>query len=598
MTQINYKTEWDLSTFYKSLDDPSIDRDIQYLKEVVDKFANKYKGKIKNITEENFEEYFEDDNEIDKLIFKIHAFISYTISLNTQNQKAIKKEGEFMTVLTELSNKTLFISQEFKEVGYDKLIEFSKSEKLKKYKNYFYQKANAIKYLLDEKTEFALNLKENSGKSSFVNLYSELTNSFMFKITINGETQELTDPQIRALRSNPNESIRKAAHESIRNVYLDKNIQITLGNTYSAIVKNWTSEVKLRKYSNPLEIRNKREEFDNEIIETLLTEVKNSFPLYHRYLKVKAKILNKEKLEVWDLMAPISTKEKKFNFEDSLNLYLNLIKDFDEEFYKYSIDMFEKGRVDIFPKKGKKGGAFASYAKGFESFVLLNHADRLEDVMTLAHELGHAIHGHLSQIQPEQTYDSPLSLAETASIFNETLLGEKIMKELNKEEKLDFLDKKLQEIFATIYRQIQYVLFEKKVHETILSGKELTYEDFNKIWREEQTKLTGTESVNYLSKPEEEIGWSTIPHIFRTPFYCYAYAFGNILSFALYERYKKEGKPFIEKYKNILRAGGSKPPYELLKENGFDIKSPTYYKEGLKVVEDLVVEFENLSQNL
>lgn len=597
LTQIKYKTKWDLEKYYyKSLSDEKLTEDINKIIPSVKTFAKKYKGKIKKFSAKDFILFFNEEEKISKTIAKAGIYIHYLSALDTQNQEVIKKNGEFDFLMTEVANELLFISQDFKEIGFEKLMKFSKNKLLKNYENYFFQKAISIKYLLDEKTEYALNLKENSGADAFENLYEELTNSFMFKVKINGKIKEVTDSEVRMMRTSPDEKIRVEGLRSLREVYCDKKVQITLGNTYNAIVKDCTSEIKLRKFKSVMSPRNLSEELSEEVVNMLLEEVQNAYPIYQKYLKIKAKLLGKTKLKNSDLLAPISNVEKEFNFEDSLNLFLDVMKEFDEEFYNYSIDMFKNGRVDVFPNKGKRGGAFASYTEGFESFVLLNHTNKIRDVMTLAHELGHATHGHLSQVQKAKVFDSTLSLAETASVFNEILVSESIIKNLNTHEKIDFLEKKLDDIFSTIFRQIQYVLFEKRVHETILSGKELTFIDFNKIWREEQVKMTGN-IVEYDVKAEDESGWSTIPHIFRSPFYCYSYAFGNLLTFALYNQYKKEGKPFVNKYKNILRAGGSRKPYELLLENGLDIKSRKYYQSGIKVVEEMVNEFEKLSKN-
>lgn len=594
---INYKTSWDLKKYYyNSLKDPKLDEDINSILPLVKNFAKKYKGKIEKFSPKDFILFFDEEEKISKKITKAGIYLHYLSALDTQNQEVIKKNGEFDFLMTTVSNELLFISQEFKKIGFDKLMKFSKNKLLKKYENYFFQKAISIKYLLDEKTEYALNLKENSGADAFEKLYEELTNSFMFKVKINGKIKEVTDAEVRMMRTSANEKIRVDALRSLREVYGDKKIQITLGNAYNAVVKDCTSEIKLRKFKSVMSPRNLSEELSEDVVNMLLEEVEKAYPIYQRYLKIKAKLLGKSKLKNSDLLAPISNVEKEFKFEESLNLFLDVMKNFDEEFYNYTVDMFENGRVDVFPKHGKRGGAFASYTEGFESFVLLNHTNKIRDVMTLAHELGHATHGHLSQIQKSQVFDSTLSLAETASVFNEMILSETIMKNLNNLEKLDFLEKKLDDIFSTIFRQVQYVLFEKKVHETIFMGKELTYIDFNTIWREEQIKMTGN-TVEYDVKAEDECSWSTIPHIFRSPFYCYSYAFGNLLTFALYNQYKKEGKKFVNKYKNILRAGGSRKPYELLLENGLDIKSRKYYQSGIEVVEEMVNEFETLSKN-
>jgi oligoendopeptidase F len=213
-------------------------------------------------------------------------------------------------------------------------------------------------------------------------------------------------------------------------------------------------------------------------------------------------------------------------------------------------------------------------------------------VSTISHELGHAIHGHLSQVQEAPVYDSPLSLAETASIFSEMLLGEKVKSLITPEEYKEYLNERLGDIFATIFRQVQYVLFERRIHEAIHRGEELTYKEFNSLWRQEQEKLyAGT--VQYDVEADDESGWSMIPHIYHTPFYCYAYAFGNLLTFALYNKVQA-GELSVEDYKNILRAGGSERPRDLLGRYGINIASSDFYQAGIREVEKMVEEFEGM----
>lgn len=403
----------------------------------------------------------------------------------------------------------------------------------------------------------------------------------------------MTEEEIRSLRTSPDRDIRRKSYESLRQVYNNKQAQITLGNIYSGILKDWASDAKLRGYRTVMEPRNTSEELENEVVDMLLQEVQSAYPLFARFIEAKRKLLGLDEFHVYDTQAPLNQIEKEFSFEDGTRLHLETMKDFDQEFYDYSVDMLESGRVDVFPKYGKRSGAFASYRAGEPSFVLLNHTGKLRDVSTLSHELGHATHGHLSQGQKPAVFDSPISLAETASIFSEMLLSEKIRKELTPEEYKEFLNEKLSDVFASIFRQVQYVVFERRSHEAIFAGEELTYHDFNRMWREEQVRMTGT-SVVYDTDAENESGWSMIPHIFRSPFYCYGYAFGNILVFALYNRYQKEGQSFVESYKDILRAGGSKRPKDLLAEHGFDITSPKFYRDAIEEVEKMVVEFEGM----
>jgi|694.fasta_scaffold82599_2 oligoendopeptidase F len=596
-----YPTSWNLQKyFYTSLEDPQLENDVLEAQKLIDIFIANYKGKIPNLKPEEFVKFFESENQINHLLYKAMLYVFYLSSLDTQNQNVIKKEGQLQLKITDLSNKLLFVAQEFKNIGTDNLLKLSQNQNLKDYQNYFQTQADNLKYILDEKTEFALNLKENSGNTAMMKLQEELTGSFEFKLEIDGETKAYTEEEVRSLRSSPNEEIRKKATESIQEVYSQKANQITLGNIYNSVIKDWTSEIKIRNYPSILSQRNLSEQMPDEAINLLLKEVTNRSDIYQKYLGLKLKLAihagqqkdGGDKLKSWNLLAPISKNEKTYSFDNALKTFLKTLAKFDTEMHDLAVEMFEGERVDVYPKLGKRGGAYASYEKDFESFVLLNFTGKLNDVATIAHELGHSIHGILSQKQKSQVYGTGLCLAETASVFNEMLFATSFLPTLETaEEKIDFLDMRLQDIFATIFVQIMYASFELEVHQTIADGKDLTYEDFNKMWRGGQQKMYG-DSIEFSVPADKSVGWSGIPHIFHTPFYVYSYAFGNLLTFALYQKYKEEGASFVEKYKNILRSGGSKSPYELLLENGLDITKPEFYQDGLKVVEEMVANFE------
>lgn len=224
----------------------------------------------------------------------------------------------------------------------------------------------------------------------------------------------------------------------------------------------------------------------------------------------------------------------------------------------------------------------------------MNYTGKLRDVATLSHELGHALHGEISQIQSSSVYHPSLSLAETASVFCEMLLSEHLDATLSDEEKKSILDERLSDMFATIHRQIQYVSFEREVHEHIRGGEELTYKEFGAIWRKHQRMLYPSELM-FDVEDQEETGWAMIPHIFGTPFYCYAYSFAQLVVLALYEQYRSEGKPFIQKYKAFLASGGSGSPEELLSVMNIDIHNPEFYRGGLRTLERFVESYESLT---
>jgi oligoendopeptidase F len=419
--------------------------------------------------------------------------------------------------------------------------------------------------------------------------------------------KKLTEEEIRAFAKNPNRDIRRKAAESMNSVYLVHQNQITLGNLYTGIVKNWSSSMELRGYKTVMSKRNISEQVPDEVVDTLMSEVQKFYPLYQRFLRAKQKHLGNALLtrgvkdgnesgglgedELWlygyDVHAPIFKIEKKIPYEEACKTVIEMFEGFDSRFGNYARDMLEAGRVDAFPKSGKRGGAFASYDKGIESFVLLNYTDTVDDSFTLAHELGHAIHGHLAQVQKSPVYDAPLVLAETASIFSESLLMEKIQATLSPEEKLELLNQKLLDVFGSIHRQIMYVSFERRVHEHIHTGGEMTYKELN-LWWDEESKKLGGDVVTPILPPEKNYTWSAIPHIFSTPFYCYAYSFGMLVSLALVEKYKREGTAMIDDYVKLLSSGGSVPPVEILQSIGIDVTKPEFYSDAFATIEELV----------
>ncbi len=591
---MNFKTEWDLPKyFYTSINDPQIDIDIKQGFKECREFYEKYRQKpISQLSDEDFLVYLKESDEY-SLLSKVAFYLSFLNTLDTQDQAVLKKDGEFSNLYADLSTEGLFIDEEYKKIGAEDFMRRAGLDLFSSYKNYLTSKAESLKYFLEESTEKAIITLDQGSPSAIESMYSELTSSFVFKIKIDGYTRSVTDAEIRSFREDKDPAIREKAYKALYKIYGSKDSRIVLGNIYKGIVKDCIAEKKLRNYPSVMFSRNSSEELSDEIVNHLIKTVRDAFPLYQRFLKLKAKKMGVKKLSVYDFFAPITNSSKEFPFQEGFQKYLDIIKTFDQEFFDYSKEIFENGRVDVFPKKGKMGGAYANYDKDCSSFVMLNYTNKFSDVMTLAHELGHAIHGHLSQKQVSSCYGSPLSLAETASIFNETLVFEKFLEEgsFSEEQEVHYRFEQLEDIFATTFRQIQYVLFEKRVHEAFDRGEELSHQEFNIMWREAQVELTG-DAVEYKVPAKNEFGWSSIPHIFHTPFYCYSYSFGNLLSLSLYKLYKKDGQEFVERYKNILRAGGSERPEQLLLKNGVNINDESFFKNGITMIEELLEKLE------
>ena len=587
-------TTWNLSHyFYDSLTDPRIDADIATWLPITREYAEKYRWKIRQFsTPEEVLEYYEYGETLDMVGKKTMHYLSYLSALDTQDTEVQKKLGELEYLGIQLAELTMFVSQEWKELGAEKIRAFAESPLLAAYRNDLLENANNIQYLLSEEVELALTKKSRA--MGILWLHEELRSSFTFPWTEEDGTQkQLTEEEVRAFSKNPNRDLRKKASESMQSVYLVHQNQITFGNLYTSIVKNWSSSMELRGYKGVMSKRNISEQLSDTVVDTLMSRVQEYFPLYQRFLAAKQKHLGVSELYGYDTGAPIHPIQKKVPYEEAQKQVLDMFGAFDSRFHDYARSMMEEGRVDVFPKAGKRGGAFASYDKGVESFVLLNYTDTIDDVFTLAHELGHAIHGHLAQGQKSPVYDSPLVLAETASIFSENLLMERIAETLTPEEKWELLNQKLMDVFGSIHRQIMYVSFERRVHEHIHAGGELTYKELNLWWDEESKKLSGN-AITPILPPEKNFSWSAIPHIFATPFYCYAYSFGMLVSLSLLEKYHREGNAMIEDYVRVLSAGGSVPPVELLQSIGIDPESSEFYDNAFALITRWVEEFEKM----
>lgn len=588
------KKNWDLKKyFYDWIDDKNLQEDIKKINLMSENLEKKYKWKIcKFKTTDDFIQYFNDFERFDFVLEKIYLYYLFLNSLDTQDCNIIKKKSEFENILIQLDSKFIFTKQEFKQIWYENLIKICNDNKIWKYKNAIYKKAISLKYLLNESEELVLNKKMKT-LNIFKEFYSQLQNSLVFKIKIDWKIKKMTEWEIRSYRYDFNEKIRKNAIESISKIYSTKQNQISFWNIYNWIVKDYVSEIDIRWFENIMHQRNITEQLENKVIDTMINTIKNNYHLFQRFIRLKKKYLKKKRFYTWDFMAPIFKIEKKYTFEQAYQLHLNSMKIFDDYFYKYSLDMIENWRIDVMPKYWKRWWAYNCSCKWFESFILLNFTWSLRDVSTITHEVWHAIHWKLSQQNPWCVYNTTISMAETASIFNERLLADSLKNWLTKNEMIEFLNMELVDIFSTIFRQIQYVSFEKTVHQKIFDWEELAYTDLNKLWRQTQIELSWNE-ILYNKNWENEIWWATIPHIFNSPFYCYWYAFWNILSFSLFNKYKKDWKNFVEDYKKILASWWSMPPYDLLIKYWIDISDSVFYQNWLDEISKILDEFESL----
>jgi oligoendopeptidase F len=408
-----------------------------------------------------------------------------------------------------------------------------------------------------------------------------------------------TQAELTALFHSPKAELREAAYRALLEKHeenLDKFFLI-----YQAVAKDWDYEAKIRGYASPLSMRNFGNQVSDKSVEVLLRVVAKNKGVFKNYFEYKAKKLGVKKLSRFDLYAPISKKSeshacrqaglkvlkskslKVISFEEAEKMVLGAFEEFSPRFADFGRKIIEENHIDSHPRVGKRSGAFcANVGPAVTPYVMLNHTGRFRDVTTLAHELGHGIHSLYANSHYPSSQHAGLTLAETASTFGEMILFEKMFKETKgKQEKEEMLVEKIADSYATIMRQSYFIDFEIKAHETVQEG--ISADELSKLWLSTLEDQFG-ESVFVDKVFGSE--WSYIPHIVETPFYCYAYSFGELLSYSLFSRYKKEGKSFVPKIEKILTAGGSEDPGLILKNVGIDIESEQFWQEGFELIKE------------
>lgn len=573
---------WDLTFFYSSPEDEKIKRDFEESLKLAKELKKNYYHKLSDpsLTPEEMKNFFLELEEILKKNYFASQYCNLFYASNTQNETAQKLFQMSMDYNSKLDVESSFWKPVLLKQGEKKLEEFLASEILKDYTHVIEKLIKSKQHVLSEDAEKVLAAMYNSSRGGFEDLYERLVSSYEFELEIDGITQKLTDPQIRSLRTRPEARLRREAMKTFFSRY-DQD-KIVFEKTYNSIVKNYDTEASLRNFREPISMRNLANEVEDDIVKTVIDVTTERTYMVHKYYKWKGKKLGIEQT-LADIYAPLEKIQKKYSFDEAKAIVLESYYEFDEEVGEIVESFFKENRIDSDIRKGKRGGAFASYAiPNRKPFILLNYTGNLSDVGTLAHELGHGVHGTLSSQQNIWNYHTPLTMAEVASVFGEMLVIDKLLPTLSKEEKVAFVASKVEEMFATMFRQNMIGRFEIASHQLIGENGSANWKELANVYREELKIMFG-DSVKI---PDEYCyEWATIPHIFSTPFYVYAYNFANLLVLAIFEKYKQDGKVFVPKYKELLRSGSSDSPQKLLERIGINIKERKFWENGFNYIE-------------
>ena len=522
-------------------------------------------------------------------VYMLGAYGSLWFSADTQSAAALTYRNRMQQTLTQVQNRTLFFDLWWKSLDDDEAAALMPSAELyPDFRHHLADMRRTKPFTLDEAMEQVINTKDANGIDAVMTLYEMLTSRLEFTLTVDGEEQKLTRDALMAFVHSPRADIRAAAYQELYRVYKDEaNI---LAQMYANRVRDWyTEQVELRGYASPISVRNVANDIPDEAVDTLLDVCRQNAGVFQRYFRLKAGWLGVDKLRRYDIYAPLNESDREIVYRDAVKMVLETFAEFDGGIAEQATRVFDQDHIDSQVRKGKRGGAFcATVLPSQTPWVLTNYTGKVRDVATLAHELGHAVHSMMAADHSVLTQHAALPLAETASVFAEMLLTDRLLEEeQNPLVRRDILATAVDDMYATVMRQAYFVAFERTAHEAILANK--SPDELNTLYMQNLAEQFG-DSVEVGEEFQYE--WVSIPHIYQTPFYCYAYSFGQLLVLALYRRFQQEGDAFKPGYLRLLAHGGSARPVDILEEAGIDISDPAFWQGGFDVIRDMIDQLE------
>ncbi len=579
---------WSLADLFPALDSPALQRTRDELEAQVKAFEALRPQLSADMPQESLAQALRHYERILRLLYRLTSFGSLSFAADTQDQAAQTYLAQARQLAAEVDNRTMFFKLWWKHLedqAAARLMEAAGDDR------YFLEALRLEKpYTLSEPEERVINLKNVNGIQALITLYDSITNRYTFRLEVEGEVRELTRGELSVYVRHPDPELRSAAYQELLRVY--ETDAPVLSQIYQARVRDWRSEqVDLRGFASPIAARNLANDIPDEVTDTLLEVCRGNAPLFQRFFKLKARWLGVDRLRRYDLYAPMARTEKEIPFEEGVSLVLDSFRRFEPRVAELARRVLAEGHMDSEVRKGKRSGAFcATVTPDLTPWVLLSYQSRVDDVATMAHELGHAVHSLLAAHHSALTQHPSLPLAETASTFGEMLLVDRLLEQdPDAELQRALLFRQMDDAYATIQRQAFFALFERQAHELIHQGASV--DDLSQAYLKNLEEQFG-DSMELSEDFRNE--WLAIPHFYHVPFYVYAYAFGQLLVLALYQQYRVEGETFKPRYLEILAAGGSDSPMRVLERAGIDARASGFWQGGFDVLAGALERLEAL----
>jgi oligoendopeptidase F len=587
--------EWDLTHLYPGMDSPEFAADMTKAARDAASFAGRYRGKLAAMLQQAdasaaLHACIAEYEALDDVIGRIMSYAGLVYSGDTTDPQRAKFYGDAQEKITTISTDLLFLGLEINRLDDAALDKVATILPLAHYKPWLDDLRKDKPHQLEDRIEELFHEKSVTGHAAWNRLFDETIASLRFKL----DGRELSiEPTLNQLQDEKSDK-RKAAAETLGAVFKENLRVFTL--ITNTLAKDKEIADRWRSFSDVADARHLSNRVEREVVDALVSAVREAYPrLSHRYYKLKAKWFGVDKLNYWDRNAPLpKVKQRTIGWSEARGMVLDAYHDFSPQMADIARRFFDEGWIDAPVRPGKATGAFAHpTVPSAHPYVLLNYQGKPRDVMTLAHELGHGVHQVLAAPNGALMAPTPLTLAETASVFGEMLTFRRLLAgTANKLQRKAMLAAKVEDMINTVVRQIAFYSFERKVHLERRNG-ELTADKICELWMSVQEESLGPA---IRLGPGYETFWVYIPHFIHSPFYVYAYAFGDCLVNSLYGVYENAAGGFQERYFALLSAGGAKPYNELLKPFGLDARDPGFWAIGLSMIEGMIAELEAMEE--